>query len=519
MDESRPVLPMLPPRTPLDPPKSGQLERPKIGSIRGRSHSPPKQNSLFEATGAGATFLPPPQRGGTIKGKSPQREEQKRLYSQSTGGQRSYNDDSDISEAGAVDDKLSEYPDASQANRRKPYFATGSREVHCKTDVRLFAVCGQYMCTAASTTKVWDLQSQECLMAMNHGEGVRITALAFKPSAKVEEEGSRLWLGTSTGELIEADIQTQRVVDTRQSAHTKKEIIKIHRRGNELWTLDESGKLQVWPPDHSGVPNLRNAPTTFRILNKHHFSIVVGTQLWVTTGKQIYVYEPGTDPRLQFNVTARPLIASKPAGEITCGAMLNSDPDRIYFGHSDGKISVYSISTLTCLEVINVSLYKINSLAGVGQYLWAGYKTGMMYVYDVSEKPWKVVKDWSAHENPILEVIADRTSIWKIDRLQVVSLGMDNVVRIWDGMLEEDWLGRCFAAFEVEEANSLQRRKWRRGRLGTAIIERFARWFVPGTRVRRNRRISRIARMIMRSWRICCVVAESRISSPLGSKS
>src|SRR5690606_8251034 len=262
-------------------------------------------------------------------------------------------------------------------------------------------------------------------------------AIAFKPSPSVEDEGTRLWLGTSRGELIEVDIPTQRVVDTRGSAHTQKEIVKIHRQGYNMWTLDESGKLQVWAPnDPSGVPNLRNAPTTFRLANKHHFSMVVGTQLWICSGKNIYVYEPTTDSRIQFNVLGRPITANKPAGDITCGTILNSEPDKVYFGHSDGKVSIYSRSHYTCIDVVSLSLYKISALAGVGDYLWAGFKTGMMYVYDVSTRPWTVKKDWMAHDYPIIDVIADRTSIWKIDRLQVVSLGMDNVIRLWDGMLE-----------------------------------------------------------------------------------
>src|SRR5690606_37770812 len=163
---------------------------------------------------------------------------------------------------------------------------------------------------------------------------------------------------------------------------------------------------------------------THRITNNFSFSIVVGDQLWVASGKMIYVYEPTLDQRVQFNVTTRPITAIKPAGDITCGATLPGDPDKVYFGHSDGKVSIYSRSQLACLDVVSVSLYKINSLAGVGSYLWAGFRTGMMYVYDVQSRPWRVTKDWQAHEHPIVEVVADRSSIWKIDRLQVISLGL-----------------------------------------------------------------------------------------------
>ena len=37
-------------------------------------------------------------------------------------------------------------------------------------------------------------------------------------------------------------------------------------------------------------------------------------------------------------------------------------------------------------------------------------------------------------------LLLDPSSIWTLQRLQVASVGHDNYVRLWDGMLEEDWL-------------------------------------------------------------------------------
>jgi WD40 repeat protein len=137
------------------------------------------------------------------------------------------------------------------------------------------------------------------------------------------------------------------------------------------------------------------------------------------------------DPLSQANV-----------GEVTSGAIISSQPDRVYFGHIDGKVTIYSKKDFECLGVVNVSLYKISSLVGVGDNLWAGYSTGMIYVYDTRSTPWKVLKDWKAHDKPIAGIIADRTSIWKLDRFQVASLGTDTMLRVWDGMLKNDWLGK-----------------------------------------------------------------------------
>lgn len=350
-------------------------------------------------------------------------------------------DDDDDSDPGAPSSDNNEYPDSTGANRRRPVFKTGPSQIYCKNEAKLFAVCGQYVCTTSHATTVWNVRTGEQIMALHHGETSRITAIAFKPSADINNEGSVLWLGNQFGELMEIDIRLHKLVESRSSAHTKREIVKIHRHGYELWSLDDSGKLQVWPPDPvTREPNLRGSPRTFRVKSGHSYSLVAGSQLWLATGKDVMVYQPSADPGVGFHLVDRPIVQPKHVGEITSGALVNSAPDMVFFGHNDGKVSIYSRKTLTCLEVVSVSLYKINTMSGVGDYLWAGYQTGMIYVYDVTSKPWKVIKDWKAHEKPVTELIVDRSSIWKIDRLQVASLSSEMVIKVWDGMMEDDWL-------------------------------------------------------------------------------
>jgi hypothetical protein len=443
LDES--ARPQLPPR-----PAGGLIGGVRARVSRGRSHSPPRVPAADPASTS--TFLPPPKRGSVImKSKSPVREDSGSMSApQADEAYVGYGPD-DSDEGGADDQSgLSEYPDSSQANRRRPYFKDGIPEIVCKSDVKMFAVCGQYVCTISHSTKVWDIATGRCIMALQHQEGVKISAVAFKPSADVESEGSTLWLGTQHGELMEVDIASQRIVETRTSAHTKKEVVKIHRCGFQLWTLDEGGKLQVWGPDINGTPNLRNSPTTFRINPRHSCSIVVDGYLWVGSGKTVDVYQPSSDSSKIFNVSSRQLTAIKPAGDITCAATVNSTPDRVYFGHSDGKVSIYSINPLACVDVVSVSLYKINSMTGVGDFLWTGFKTGMVYVYDVRTKPWLALKDWECSDGPIMEVVADATSIWKNGRLQVVTMGADNIIRVWDGMLEDDHLEAQMQKRDVE---------------------------------------------------------------------
>lgn len=456
------LRPDLPPR-----PQGGIIGgiRARVPSLRGRSYSPPRVSTDLGPEPA-SPFLPPPNRGFSAFKAKPPGAETGSLFNRATpaapavfsngteGSVGGYGpDDSDEASSDENQSALSEYPDSSQANRRHPYFKGGIQEINCKADVKLFAVCGQYVCTSSHSTNVWNVETGKCIMSINHSESTRITAIAFKPSVKVEDEGRQLWIGTSHGELMEVDIPSQRIVESRTSAHARKEIVQIHRCGYELWSLDEDGKLQLWAPDVNGVPNLRNSPTSFRIPGKHTYSLVVDGMLWIGAGKTVYVCHPTTNPNVQFRVTQRALAPTKPTGDITCGAVVNSEPDKVYFGHLDGKVSVYSRSKLTCVDVVNVSLYKINSMSGVGDYLWAGFKTGMVYVYDVRTKPWQVLKDWQCSHGPVVQVVADRTSIWKVGRLQVVSLGVDNIIRLWDGMLEDDWLEAEMQKHDVEFCN------------------------------------------------------------------
>ncbi|KAK0651822.1 Endonuclease/exonuclease/phosphatase [Cercophora newfieldiana] len=332
------------------------------------------------------------------------------------------------------------YPDTSNTNRSKPYISKGVHEIATKYDSRVFAVCGEFGCTTGTFTRLWSLHDGELLMSLSMGEGQRGTSVVFKPGANVDEEGQRLWIGNNFGELMEVDLATQSIVASKPNSHGRHEIIKIHRHYNELWSLDEGGTLHVWGPDETGVPSLVSGPTqSFRVPKGHLFSLVVDDELWHSTGKEIRVFLPTLDGRAQFQVLIRPLVQDS-AGDVAAGTLLASEPDKVFFGHTDGKISIYSKSNYSCLTVMNISGYKINSLAGVGQHLWAGFNTGKISVYDMSQTPWAVKKDWQAHENPVVKLIADPSSVYRFDRYQVVSLGADNMLRTWDALLQEDWL-------------------------------------------------------------------------------
>lgn len=335
----------------------------------------------------------------------------------------------------------SDFPDSTQSNRRPPYLKYGPREIPARYETRVFDVCGRYVCTTGYWTRVWDLVTGEQIMNISHGETVKGMSVAFKPGQRLEDEGQRVWLGTSVGELHEVDISAQAIVSSR-AYPSRREVIRILRHKKEMWTLDDEGRLLVWLPDESGTPNLQYSyhNPQDRVPRGHTFSMVAGDQLWLATGKEVHVYSPSVPDDEAFKILKRPL-SQQHTGDVTSGAYTTKDGGRVYLGHADGKITVYSATDFSCITTVAASVYKINCLGVVGDYLWAAYNTGMMYVYDTTTNPWVVKKDWRAHDNPVSGFFLDASSLWTMNRLQVTSLG-GNCIRLWDGTLEEDWLGR-----------------------------------------------------------------------------
>ena len=336
----------------------------------------------------------------------------------------------------------SDYPDIANSNRRHPYLKGGIREIDINYDTRLIETCGRYVCTTGHLTRVWDSTTGDMVLSFGHWEKeIRVTALAFKPGVNAHEEGYRLWLGNNCGDIQEVDIAKQSIVYTKSGVHDRREIVKVYRHQSSMWTLDDGGKLCVWLGDETGLPDLQRNPVCHKVPKGHTFSIIIQENLWIATGKDISIFRPNARESAAFSVTEHPLTQPR-VGIVTSGAVIGGQFDRVYFGHADGKVTIYSTFHFNCLGVVSVSVYKISSLAGAGFHLWAGYNTGMLHVYDTRTRPWSTRKIWPAHDGPILDILVDRSSLWNDAVLRVVSLGADNAVRFWDGTLEDDWLSR-----------------------------------------------------------------------------
>lgn len=344
-----------------------------------------------------------------------------------------------------------EYPDTSHINRRPPLDAMGVRGISTDYDARLVDISGKYVCTAGHSLRAWDsISGQPALNLYPGDKDVKITALTFKPGAWASDDDTRLWIGTNHGELQEVDITTQTITGTNVGAHERRPIVEIFRHQHTMWTLDDGGRLCVWAGDRSGLPSLQDNPRSHRVPRGHAVSIVIQDKLWHATSKEIRIFVPDASDGTAFAVLQNPL--SQPAlGAITSVAIVDDQRDRVYFGHADGKISIYSTGNFMCLDVVSVSVYKVVSLAGVGPYLWAGYNTGILYVYDTRTQPWTIKKEWMAHHgSPVLDIVLDRSSLWNTANLRVATIGSDSAIRLWDGTLKLDWLEEDMREHDVD---------------------------------------------------------------------
>ncbi|RKF58960.1 putative inositol polyphosphate 5-phosphatase C9G1.10c [Erysiphe neolycopersici] len=332
-----------------------------------------------------------------------------------------------------------QFPDPSLSNRRPPYLKEGARDISTKYETRIMDICGEYVCTSGHLTRVWNLNNGEIVASFAHTEGVKITSIAFKPAADLNNEGLQIWLGNNIGDILEVDITTKTLVETKANAHNRREVVRMHRHHRDMWTLDNGGTLHLWAADAQGSLSLKNYAQSYRLPKGHTFSMVAGNELWLATGKNIRVFMPTVDASIPFEVLQNPL--NQPyTGDITSGTTNSAQPEKLFFGHADGKVSVYSKVDYTCLNIVSISVYKITALASTAGNLWAGFSTGVIFIYDVEASPWIVKKDWSAHQGPIIKLISDPSSCWSLKRAQVVTLGQDNMLRIWDGLLEDDYI-------------------------------------------------------------------------------
>ncbi|KAG0253723.1 hypothetical protein BG011_006204 [Mortierella polycephala] len=335
------------------------------------------------------------------------------------------------------------FPDYSRSNRRLPQFSgvTEVHDIHQKSHgVRAFSVSNEQVATATSNIRIYSLFTGDNISSYGHEKDNKPTALLFAQSRRPESLGQYLWAGWSEGSLQVIDTRTMEVVEKKRANHKGGCVIHIIRCKTQVWTVDDTGSVFIWPEDTMlGRPTIQTPLQSLTIPPKQICAIAVQDMLWSSDGTKINVVRVGSDagrPKVQPTSMDIPF----GIGPLTCLATI-AGSGQVFSGHEDGKVILWSIETREKIRIINVHAYRIMSLLGVGSYLWAGFTTGKIYVLDLRPEVPVVMKDWQAHKDSGVAMLQlDEEGLILGSRHQVGSCAENGEIRIWDGLMAKDRL-------------------------------------------------------------------------------
>lgn len=355
-------------------------------------------------------------------------------------------------------------PDTSRSSRRPPILNCHNYDpVQVQTQTHSAIVCAAghiYVAASGHHVKVYDLNLSESPILTLDGRDMglkelKATSLEFCPARAAQDKGRYVWIGTKDGHMHELDVITCQITGSRLSMHLYA-ITRILRHGNEIISLDDGGKVTVWTPEAPGE-DLRLFTAQIRgsrISDRQGFVEIFAGKLWTSAreattpgvrGPAVRIYDilvPGS--------ATRSILPIEPVGTVTSGTILPSHPNHVYLGHEGGFVSIWSTATgdgvPVCEEVVRISNSDVLCLAGVNDRLWVGGRNGTIAAYSIESRPWVMTNNWVAHWNsqsplPLQKIAVDPYSIDKLGRLCVYSVGRDDHVKHWDGLLGEDWQG------------------------------------------------------------------------------
>ncbi|KAK5672553.1 hypothetical protein QVD99_001312 [Batrachochytrium dendrobatidis] len=330
--------------------------------------------------------------------------------------------------------------------------------VHHKGPVNTFTFSGLHAATGYVSCRLWDIPTatNSHFYTPATDQKPHFFAVCFIPSRQISLDNTVIWASIERGELIEMDVATGKLLD-RRIIHNAT-VTHIIRHRFTVYTLDDNGGFKIWTAGNDGRVDLASRPRGLRVSAKQT-SMLVDTvdgidRLWTVSGKQIEVFNLEVDA---LALVERKISLSTSVGPIS--AITSLPAKRMVFtGHEDGKITVFDSLLLVKLWTVQVALYRISSLVGVGKsFIWAGFGTGKIAVYDVafqsseqgtagvnanaaqpSGQSWAIVKEFAAYSNAgVTHLAVDDSSLAFDGQLLVGSVSESGHMRFWDGMLDQ----------------------------------------------------------------------------------
>ncbi len=109
----------------------------------------------------------------------------------------------------------------------------------------------------------------------------------------------------------------------------------------------------------------------------------------------------------------------------------------------DGKIVEWDTTNYNRLRIIQTGIYRVTSLIGVSPlHLWAGFSTGKICVYDLSNDPVDQIKEFQAYSSASIQGFSSSDkAVLESGRYPIFTLSENGEILEWDGFLTDDWIG------------------------------------------------------------------------------
>ncbi|KAI9496778.1 WD40-repeat-containing domain protein [Zychaea mexicana] len=348
-----------------------------------------------------------------------------------------------------------QYPDMQHFDRLPPHIKT--YPTHHRRTLRAIAACQGRLATASYTIKAWDdhrnnKNASITLTPSTDSTGNdRVSSLAYTCT------GNYLFAGLDDGCTVVMDTQKAKILaELQHHEYAVKHILRV--ANTELWTIDEGGQLLRYPMhdyDDSMPETIMYDGYHHRVTPKAISAVVLrATQgqgqhhvLAMTTGDTIDAYRfvpfySSAMPQIQVQLPYHVVRIPSDLGQIT--QLVALPQGKLACAHVNGRISVWDANNDTWEQTLQVAVptYGITAMAlSLDRFLWTGYRTGMIYIYDISsDEQWSLVKMWEAHHGPITMFTVDELGLLCDDKkplMQVVSADQQGNVTVWDGLLAE----------------------------------------------------------------------------------
>ncbi|KAL1726305.1 hypothetical protein EV714DRAFT_276703 [Schizophyllum commune] len=350
-------------------------------------------------------------------------------------------------ESTSIDPGLDLLPDSSRSSRRPPVLSLhkpGAPPLRATVPAYIqSALAGKFAVVASGNhVRVYDMSMSDSPIIDLGSKDFDLKE--FKAAAATFRNTRHVWIGTKEGHLFELDVLTASLTGARMAAHLHA-VSHIFRHGDSMLTADTHGKMLVFGPNEPLTGGA--TPRVVRFAEKQDFHNH-GSPSRLPIIRVYDIFNPAA-------AAGKSLLPIEHVGAVTSTMIIPSLPDTVYMGHEEGFVSIWDLKTADghpkCTEVMKVSTNDILCLEGVNEKLWVGGRGGNICVYDVVPRPWLVTNAWLAHLTiSVLSLQVDYLGMNQTKRLVVASCGRDETLKLWDGLLVQDWIDNELLTRESE---------------------------------------------------------------------